>query len=82
MSTVTIDAALFEKLTQTLLEVPLAGPDGRIAGYYVPPGTYQAMRKAFYDRLFAQVTIEDLNRSLADPRRHSMEEVLRLVEGD
>jgi hypothetical protein len=82
MSTVTIDAALFEKLTQARREVPLAGPDGRQAGYFVPPETFEQMRKAIYDQAFAAVTVEDLRRSLADPRRHTMEEVLKLVEGD
>lgn len=82
MSPVTIDAALFEKLTPILCELPLAGPDGRLAGYFVPSGTYDAMRKALYDQLLTEVTVEDCRRALANPIRHSMDEVMKLVEED
>lgn len=82
MSTITIDAALLEQLTRTDREVSLAGPDGRRVGYFVPPETYESMRKALYDWAFAQRTSEDVKRALADPRRHTMEEVFKLVEGD
>jgi hypothetical protein len=82
MSTVTIDAVLSEKLAKAGQEVPLAGPDGRQVGYFLSPQTYESMKKALYDWAFARVTTDDLRRALADPRRHSMEEVLKLVEGD
>lgn len=62
--------------------VILTGPDGQPAARVVRPDEYRAMRKAFYDRAFVQVSAEDVRLALADRKRHTTEEVLKLVEGE
>jgi hypothetical protein len=62
--------------------VSLTGPDGQPAAYVLSQDEYEMMRKAFYDWADAQFTEEDMRRSLANPKRHSMEAVLKLVEGE
>jgi len=82
MSKGTLDAATTAALSGTVADTELFSPDGRSVGYFVPPRVYESMRKAFYERAFSDISADDVRRSLANPKRHSMAEVLKLVEGE
>jgi hypothetical protein len=82
MGKITLDPGTAELLSQTRGDAELVGPDGRPVGCFLSPGQYEAMRKAFVEWAFSQVTEEDCRRALANPKRHTMEEVLKLVEGE
>lgn len=82
MAPIPIDPELIAKLTANGGEVPRAGPDGQPVGYFLSPDAYAAMRKVMYDWAKAQVTTEELRRAAANPKKYTMAEVLKLVEGD
>jgi hypothetical protein len=82
MAPVTIDPELLAKLTSNGGRVPLADPDGNPVGYFLSPAVYETMRRAVLEHASQEVTLEDFRRSLADPRRHTMEEVFKLLEGE
>lgn len=80
MSPVAIDAELVAKLTANGGQVPLTDMAGKAIGYYVSPEEYARLQKARYDQAFAEITEEEVHQALADPRRHTMDEVFKLLE--
>ena len=80
MTPVSLDPELVRKLTSNGGQVPLTDTNGNPVGYFVSPTVYEAMKDAFYDRAFAEITEEDIRRALANPKRHTMEEVLKLLD--
>jgi hypothetical protein len=82
MSPVTLDAELIAKLTSNGGKVPLADRDGKPLGYFLPQVEYERMQKAFEEHMYQEPTLEEFRRALANPRRHTMEEVFKLLEGD
>jgi hypothetical protein len=82
MQPIRIDAELAKKLQEAGREVPLVGPDGHPKGFFVSPDQY-ALLHALADELqeYQRPTIEELRKSLANPKRYSMDDVLRLFEG-
>lgn len=82
MSPVALNAELTAKLTSNGGRVPLTGPDGKLLGYFVSQEEYESMRRAVMESLSREPTLEEFRRALADPRRHTMEEVFKLLEGD
>jgi hypothetical protein len=81
MTPVTIDAELLAKLTSNGGKVPLADDKGNTVGYYVSPDEYALMMKALYDQAFEEFTEEDMKRVLANPKRYTMDDVFKLLEG-
>ena len=79
---VALDAEVVAKLTANGGQVPLTDTSGKPIGYFLSPQVFEAMRKAMYDQAFAEITEEDVERALADPRRHTTEEVFKLLEGN
>jgi hypothetical protein len=75
MSPIRIDPDLIAQLTRNGGEVPLAGPDGAPVGYFLTPERYARMHAL----VASDVTEEDCQRALADPRRHTTDEVFRLL---
>ena len=82
MTPVTIDRELATKLTDNGDEVALADSDGKPVGYFLSPVMYARMRKAMYDQAFAEFNEEDMNRALANPKRYTMDDVFKLLEGE
>jgi len=81
MQPIQIDAELAKKLQEAGKEVPLVGPDGVAQGVVVDAGQYEMFKKMAYHWAKEQVTLEDLQKSMANPKKHTMEEVMRMVEG-
>lgn len=77
---VALDTELVAKLTANGGQVPLTDPAGNPVGYFLSPAEYAAMRKAMYDQASAEITDEEVREALADHRRHTMEEVFKLLE--
>lgn len=82
MSPVALDAELVAKLTANGGQVTLTDAAGKPVGYFLSPAVYEEMRKALYDAAFAEMSEEDVADALADPRRHGMDEVLKLLGGN
>lgn len=82
MTPVTIDAELVAKLTSNGGRVPMADPNGKTVGFFVSPDRLAILEKALDAQLYDEPTAEDIRRALADPKRYSMEEVMKLVEGE
>lgn len=81
MSEITLDAATAAAVAKAVTPTRVCDPDGRTVGYVISPDEY-ATRKAMYDQAFAEITEEDVAEALADPRRHTMDEVFKLLEGN
>ncbi len=82
MAPVTIDPELAAQLTGNGDEVALADRDGKLLGHLVSPKDYEAFkawRKATA-WMYEEPTAEELRRSFAKGGRHTMEEVLKLLE--
>jgi hypothetical protein len=82
MTPVSLDSELVRKLTANGGQVPLTDPSGNAIGYFLTPERFEIMQKALYDQAFAEITEEDVQRALANPKRHTMEEVFKLLEGE
>ncbi len=82
MSEITLDAVTAAAIAKSPTATRVCDPDGRTVGYVMPAGEYEAWRKAMYDQAFAEITEEDVRRALADPRRHTTDEVFKLLEGE
>lgn len=82
MTPVTIDAELVAKLTSNGGRVPLADPDGNAVGVYLSAERLALLEKAFDAGLYGEPTLEEFRRALANPKRHTMEEVFKLLEGN
>ena len=80
MAPVTIDRELVTKLTGNGGRVPLNDPDGNAVGFYVSADRLAILEKALDAQLRGEPTLEEFRRSLARGGRHTMEEVLKLVE--
>lgn len=80
MNPVSLDPELVTKLTSNGGQVTLTDVHGNAVGYFLTPARFEVMQKALYDQAFAELSDEEARRVLTDPRRHSMEEVLKLVE--
>jgi hypothetical protein len=81
MKPIQIDAELAKRLQEAGNEVPLVGPDGQEKGVFLSPSQYQLLRALAEESTHQEPTLEELQESLRDPRRYSMDEVLRMVEG-
>ncbi len=82
MSPVAIEPELIAKITSNGGHVPLTDASGKPVGYFLSPEEYARMKKAFNDGMYQEPTLEEFRRALADPRRHTMEEVFKLLEGE
>lgn len=82
MTPVALEPELVAKLTANGGEVPLTDADGKPVGYFLSPEAYARMRELVGERLGSEVTLEEFRRALADPRRHSTDDVLKLLEGE
>jgi len=80
MTPVSLDSELVRKLTANGGQVPLTDDSGNAIGYFLTPERFEIMQKALYDQAFAEMTDEEARRVLANPKRHTMEEVLKLLE--
>ena len=80
MTPVSLDSELVRKLTANGGQVPLTDDRGNAIGYFLTPERFEIMQKALYDQAFAEMTDEEARRVLANPKRHTMEEVLKLLE--
>ncbi len=80
MSTIKLDPGTIEALTRLRGDATICDLDGRRVGYFVPPESYDLMRRTFLDQSLEPVSTEELRQSLANPVRHSMADVLKLVE--
>ena len=81
MSPVPLDADLVAKLTTTGGHVPLTDPAGRSVGYFLSPDEYESLRRAAGSRA-PEATLEEFRRALANPKRHTTDEVFKLLEGE
>lgn len=80
MTPVTIGPELLAQLTGA--EVPLADATGKPVGFFLSAERFALLEALARDRLTGEVTLTEFRRALADPRRHSMADVLKLVEGE
>ena len=89
-SPVTLVETTLSKLSANGDPVPVCNPAGEVVGYYVSPDYvaqsdhHREVVNAMLDRLFPPEEIARIvERSKNDPRpRRSMDEVLRMVEGN
>jgi hypothetical protein len=82
MSLVTLDAELIAKLTSDGGRVPLTDPDGKTVGYFISPDRLAMLEKGFDESLADEPTEEEVRAALANPKRYSMEEVMKLLEDE
>jgi hypothetical protein len=82
MHPVAIEPELAAKLTNDGGHVPLTDRDGKTIGYFLSQVEYERMKKAFEEQMYQEPTLEEFRRALANPRRHTMEEAFKLLEGD
>lgn len=82
MAPVTIEPELLAKLTSNGGKVPLTDVAGKTVGYFVSLDRLTVLEKALDAQLYDEPTAEEIRRALANPKRHSMEEVMKLVEGE
>ena len=80
MTPVSLDSELVQKLTANGGQVPLTDASGKAIGYFLTPERFEVMEKALYDQAFSEMSDEEAQRILANPKRHTMEEVLKLLE--
>jgi hypothetical protein len=80
MSPVPLDADLVAKLTTTGGHVPLTDTAGRSVGFFLTPAEYEALRRAAGGR-DPDATLGEFRRALANPKRHTTDEVFKLLEG-
>jgi hypothetical protein len=80
MTPVTIDPELLAKLTSNGGRVPLADGNGNTVGFFVSSERLALLEKALDAQLHGEPTLEEFRRSIAKGGRHTMEEVLKLVE--
>jgi hypothetical protein len=80
MTPVTLTPELLAQFTDP--EVPLADATGKPVGYFVSSERFAVLEALARERLTGEVTLAEFRRALADPRRHSMADVLKLVEGE
>jgi hypothetical protein len=81
MNPVVLDPELVVKLTSNGGQVPLTDTAGKPVGYFLAPEVFEYMQKVLYDQAFAEMSDDDVRRALANPKRHTMEEVFKLLEG-
>ena len=82
MAPITIDPELAAQLTGNGDAVALTDRDGKLLGHLVSPKDYEAFkawRKATA-WMYEEPTAEELRRSFAKGGRHTMEEVLKLLD--
>ncbi len=82
MAPVTIDPELVAKLTANGGLVPLTDASGTPVGYFLSPEEYARMKKACNDWMYQEPTLEEFRRALADPKRYTTEEVMKLLEDE
>jgi hypothetical protein len=80
MTPVALEPELVAQLTANGGKVPLVDRDGNPVGYFLSPSQFALMEQALNDWMYREPTAEDVRKSLADPRRHSTEDVLKLLE--
>jgi acetyl-CoA acetyltransferase len=80
MTPVTIAPDLLAQLTGE--EVPLADAAGKPVGYFLTAERFALLEALARERLTGEVALAEFRRALANPRRHSMADVLKLVEGE
>jgi hypothetical protein len=80
MTPVSLDPELVQKLTANGGQVPLTDASGNAIGFFLTTERFEVMEKALYDQAFAEMSDEEARRVLANPKRHTMEEVLKLLE--
>ena len=80
MTPVTIEPELVAQLTNNGGKVPLVDRDGNPVGYYLSPEQFALMEKAINDWMYQEPTTEDIHRALANPKRHSTEDVLKPLQ--
>jgi hypothetical protein len=82
MSPVALEPELVAKLTSNGGHVPLTDATGKPVGYFLSQDQFESMRQAVMEHLSREPILEDFRRALANPRRHTMEEVFKLLEGE
>ena len=82
MSEITLDAATAATVAKALPATRVCDPSGHTLGYLVPADVYKRVEKALYDEAFGEMTDDEVQEVLADPRRHTTDEVLKLLEGN
>lgn len=80
MGKITLDPETTAAVRQAPGDAKICDPDGQRLGYFVRPGLYEAMKKAALDWAFSEITEDDCRRALANPKRHTMDEVWKLFE--
>jgi hypothetical protein len=81
MTPIPLDPELVSKLTSNGGQVPLTDTNGQPVGYFVSSEVYAVMRKAMHDQALAEITDEEVQRAFATPKRHTMDDVFKLLEG-
>jgi len=82
MSEIILDAATVATLSKAFGTTRVCDPEGRTVGYLVSPEFYKQAQTTLYDEAFNEITEEDVNEVLADPRRHTTEDVFKLLKGN
>jgi hypothetical protein len=80
MDPVAIEPELAAKLTNDGGHVPLTDREGKPLGYFLSQAEYERMKKAFEEQMYQEPTLEEFRRSLANPKRYTTEDVLKLLE--
>lgn len=82
MTAVTVEPELAAQLTGNGDEVALADRDGKLLGHLVRPKEYEAFKAWRHATawMYQEPTAEELRRSFDKGGRHTMDEVLKLLE--
>jgi hypothetical protein len=82
MTPIALNHELVAKLTANGGHVPLTDTDGKSIGHFLSPAVYESVRLMVLEQAKAEVTLAEFRQSLANPKRHTMDEIFKLVEGD
>jgi hypothetical protein len=82
MTPVTIEPELIAKLTSNGGKVPLINRDGKVIGFFVSPDRLEMLEKVLDEFLDDEPTEEEIREALADPRRYTTKDVMKLLESE
>ena len=84
MPTIELDPSVAVKLAEAGGQIEVADAEGKVFGVLLAADAHreleQQWKRAMYDLAFAKMDKDAIRAALANPIRHSMDEVIKMVE--
>lgn len=85
MATIQLDPAVARQLAEAGGQASVADADGKVFGVLLSQEEHalreKHLKSVMYDLAFATMDKEAIRAALANPVRHSIDDVIRMVEG-